>query len=144
MKPRLRVSVMMGFITSEAVKPVSHFMISAVNFGPGVIRPNIIWYKKTTFLKSVFRKFEHGVVIHDYNNPLSGKLPTVLEVGEKVVFLFPWNDKSPPICVNPSHIGIKDSFGRIHWAPRKEVKKVNKKWHEEFGAGIDKSTDPKK
>jgi len=132
LKPRLRVSVMRAVIASEAIRPSNKFIISAVNFGPGKIRISIIRFRQSSIFKKLFRKWQHGVLIHDYRNPLSGQLPSTLDVGEKIDLIFPWD--SDCLCGNnPSHIGIADSFGRTHWAPKKEVQNVIKQWKQEFG-----------
>ena len=132
LKPRLRVTVKKSSIAQEGRPNSTHFMISAVNFGPGVIRLNIIRFMHSSLFKKIFKKWKHGVLIHDYTNPLSGQLPSTLDIGEKIDLVFPWDAEC--LCGrSPTHIGIADSFGRTHWAPKKEVKKVIKQWKEEFG-----------
>ena len=85
----------------------------------------------SSIFKKLLKKSKHGVLIHDYKNPLSGQLPSTLDVGEKIDLIFPWD--SELLCNNePSHIGISDSFGRTHWAHKNEVKKVIKFWKEDF------------
>jgi len=131
LKPKLRVSVKKALIAVEGFPNKNHFIISAVNFGPGIINLNIIRFMHSSLFKKIFRKWKHGVLIHDYRNPLSGQLPSKLDIGEKIDLIFPWDDC---LCKkNPTHIGIADSFGRTHWAPKKQVKKVNKEWNAEFG-----------
>jgi len=131
LKPRLRVTVSKAMIGSEVMKPTDNFMISAVNFGPGKIRLSIIRFMQSSILKKIFKKWKHGVLIHDYRNPLSGQLPTTLDVGEKIDLIFPWDEEC--LCSsNPTHIGIADSFGRTHWASKKDIQKVMKQWNEEF------------
>ncbi|MEQ1813502.1 MAG: hypothetical protein ABL860_03500 [Candidatus Nitrotoga sp.] len=133
LKPRLRVSVFKGTLTSGAIKATDQFIISAVNFGPGKLHLNSIRFMHTSLLKKMFQNWKHGVLIHDYQNPLSGKLPAILDVGEKIDFLFSWSAET--LCSKaPSHIGIADSFGRTHWAPRKNVIAVNKQWLSEFSS----------
>jgi len=132
LKPRLRVSVAKVMIGSEVMPASDKFMISAVNFGPGKIRLSIIRFMHSSIFKKIFRKWKHGVLIHDYRNPLSGQLPSTLDVGEKIDLIFAWDAEC--LCAqNPSHIGVADSFGRTHWAPKKEVKKVISQWKQEFG-----------
>ena len=131
LKPRLRVTVQKSLIAQEGRQNTTHFMISAVNFGPGVIRLNIIRFMHSSFFKKLFKKWRHGVLMHDYRNPLSGQLPTSLDVGEKIDLIFPWDEEC--LCrTKPSHIGLADSFGRTHWASKKDVKKVIKEWESEF------------
>jgi hypothetical protein len=131
LKPRLRVSVNHVRMHVEGRKPSSKFLVSAVNFGPGKIRLGMVRFKESSFLKRIFKKLKFGFLIHDYKNPLSGKLPATLDVGEKIDLVFPWDED----CLageSPTHIGILDSFGRFHWAPSKDVKKVKEDWRKSF------------
>lgn len=129
LKPRVKVSVSKAAVGSEGRGLKDHLMISAVNFGPGKVQLNIIRFLHRS---RMLKKQRHGVLIHDYENPLSSKLPATLEVGEEATYLFPWNSEN--LCSRtPSHVGIRDSFSRTHWAPSKEVKKVNDEWQQAFG-----------
>lgn len=131
LKPLLKVSIARVVVASGMAENSVKLMISGVNFGPGRVRLNIIRFMHSSILKRCFRKWKHGVLIHDYRNPISGQLPTTLDVGEKVDLLFAWDEEN--ICsTNPSHIGISDSFGRTHWAPKKEIKKTMKSWKKDF------------
>ena len=132
LKPRAKVSVSKATLVSEVITPQDKLMISAVNFGPGKIRLGIIRFMHRTILARLRRNWTHGVIIHDYKNPLSGQLPVTLDVGESVDLVFPW-DKENLCSRAPTHIGIRDSFGRTHWAPISYVQKVNKQWVKEFG-----------
>jgi hypothetical protein len=82
-------------------------------------------------MKRIYKTWEHGVLIHDYRNPLSGKLPITLDIGEKVDLIFPWDEENI-FSSKPTDIGIADSFGRSHWSPSKEVKKCLDDWEHDF------------
>ena len=127
LKPRAKISVAKAMIVSEFSERQDKLIISAVNFGPGKIRLNIIRFMQRSFFQRIFRNGKFGALIHDYRNPISGQLPIALEVGEKVDLIFPW-DKELICSKAPTHIGIQDSFGRIHWAPKDQVAKANKQW----------------
>lgn len=131
LKPTAKASADRVLMASEVMPQQMKLKISAVNHGPGPIRLNIIRFIKTSLWKRLFRKWTHGVIIHDYRNPLSGQLPVTLEVGETVDLIFPWDAEN--ICsVNPTSIGIADSFGRTHWAKRKNVRKLMEHWRSDF------------
>lgn len=133
LKPFAKVSVSRVTVASEVMPHQTKLKISAVNHGPGPIRLSMIRFMKSSIWKRLFRNWTHGVVIHDYRNPLSGQLPNTLEVGETIDLLFPWSEEN--VCsVNPSAIGITDSFGRTHWAKRKEIRKLMSQWHRDFAA----------
>jgi hypothetical protein len=131
LKARVKVSVAKMIVASEGMASSNKLLISAVNFGPGKIRLNIIRYMHSSLMKRLFRTWEHGVLIHDYRNPLSGQLPITLDIGEKIDLIFPW-DKENICSAKPTHIGIADSFGRTHWSPSKEVKKCLDAWERDF------------
>ncbi|MBB6600624.1 hypothetical protein [Luteimonas sp. MC1825] len=132
LKPRVRVTASRSFVFGTRRDPQEKFIISAVNFGPGKVNLNIIWFKRRSLLLRLRRKQTQGVWMHDFYNPLSAKLPAVLEVGEKIDLIFPW-DKELIFSHSPTHLGLNDSFGRLHCADRKEVRKVLKVWQSEFG-----------
>lgn len=137
LKAKVKVSVRKVVVASEGRQPSKKLLISAVNFGPGKIRLNIIRFMHSSLLQRLFKTWEHGVLIHDYRNPLSGQLPITLDIGEKVDLLFPWDEEN--ICSSrPTHIGIADSFGRTHWCPRKEVHKSLNDWEFDFDSKTDK------
>ena len=106
--------------------------ITATNFGPGAVNLSMVEVKNSSWWKWLLRKEEHAVVIHDYENPLSGQLPHKLEVGEKINLLFPY-DENCFLKEGWSHIGVNDYFGRTHWASKKDVKAATQKWKKKFG-----------
>ena len=87
--------------------------------------------RDTSILKKILRKEKYAVILHDWGNPLSGKLPHKLEVGEEFRLFFPY-DKECMLKHGWKKIGISDSYDRIHWASKKNVKEAIKKWKEDF------------
>ena len=121
LKAKVRVRFMLGSITNPALKkPLDRLILSATNFGPGKIRLTGILLKESSFLKRPTNKWKYAILIHDYTAPLSGQLPCDLEVGDGRDFLF--KIKTDCFLAHKwTHIGIRDSFGRVHWAPKKHV-----------------------
>lgn len=106
--------------------------ITATNYGPGSVNLSMVQMKDSSWWRWLFRKEKYAVVIHDFNNPLSGQLPHRLEVGEKIDLLFHYN--ADCMLKNGwSHIGISDYFGRTHWAKSKQVKEAIDRWNKDFG-----------
>jgi hypothetical protein len=106
--------------------------IAATNHGPGSVKLSMVQMKDSSLWRWLFRKEKYAVVMHDYENPLSGQLPCKLEVGETLDLLFHYNVN----CMLKngwSHIGVSDSYGRIHWAKSKQVKKAISQWKIDFG-----------
>ena len=132
LKPRVRVSVSHGFTMNQYQEPTDHLFISAVNHGPGKVRLSMIWFRQHSLWRRVTRQNKQGVLFHDWHNPLSGQLPTTLDVGEKIDLIFPWH-KDSVLAQQPTHLGLRDSFDRFHWAASKDVRGVVKAWQASFG-----------
>ena len=132
-KPRLKVSL--GFasiartesgnpllITTSRRIPANNpfIVVQGVNHGPGKIRCTAIM----AIAKDRERRKRLGVIAHDSNHEASQTLPKVLEVGDQVTLSVPlladcfFNDAR--------RVGIKDSFGRVHWARRGTVRRMRK------------------
>jgi hypothetical protein len=132
MKARLRVNFKIALISHPTLpKPLERINITATNFGPGKIKCNMLQLKETSFLKKILKKDKHAVLINDYTDPLSSKLPCDLETGESANFFF----KLAEDCVlskDWTHVGISDSYGRIHWAPKNNIAVAKKSFKEKY------------
>lgn len=120
LKPRIKVRLSVTTIIHPPIKEEDRVTINVVNFGPGNIRltrPLVLKNKK--FL----RKTKHAILIDDYTDPFSAKLPCDMKVGDEKNILLKFN-KDCFLKKQFTHIGIKDSFGRIHWAPRKHFRRA--------------------
>jgi hypothetical protein len=133
LRPRLRVSLDIATVASEVIKAQRKIMISGTNFGPGKIRVGMIRWQKATLLSRLRRTARYGVLVHDYKNPLSGKLPITLDVGERVDLMFPF-EKGGLLAERPTRVGLRDNFGRDHWVPRKTLKLAQAEFDKAYGA----------
>ncbi len=132
LRPRLRVSVAVGVVGSEYVRPEKKILISGTNFGPGKIRVSFVRSDRNSLLSRLLRKGTYGFVIHDYKNPISGQLPVTLDVGDRVDLIFPF-EKDSLLAQHPFRVGLRDYFGRDHWAPRKLLKRAQAEHDQKFG-----------
>ena len=125
-KVRFRVKTLVSPMSSESP---TMLVLSVLNLGPGNIKINSPpKLKKKKFL----RKAKYAVLVHDYLDPLSAKIPCEIEVGDEKDFLFQFN-MNCFLKEEYTHFGIKDSFGRTHWASRRDFKATKgtyKKWFE--------------
>lgn len=132
LKAKVRVSFGICSIAQQGVKPSPTVIsIVATNHGPGPVKLNIVSMKDSSFIKKLLRKEKFGVVLHDWTNPLSGQLPHKLEVGEEFRLLFPYDEE----CMLKQgwlYIGISDTYDRVHWASKKQVKNAIDKWKKDF------------
>ncbi len=132
LKPRVKVSFGKRMIHHSTLpKPLPKLVLSATNFGPGAVKLSMIQFRNATLWKRLTRATEHAVIIHDYTEPMSAKLPATVEPGDQIDLLLPWDEKC---CMSEpcTHMGISDYFGRVHWAPRSDVKATRERWLKEF------------
>ena len=135
LKPRVKVSVGKRTIHHSTLrKPLPKLILSATNLGPGTVKLSMIQFRNATLWMRLTRATKQGVIIHDYAEPMSAKLPATVEPGDRIDLLLPWDEEC---CMSDpcTHMGISDYFGRLHWAPRADVKETRKQWLKDFGGG---------
>ena len=132
LKARVRISFSVVFILHESLPERPQYLnICATNFGPGAITLSIIIAKESPLWRRIVRKEKYAMINPDYTNPLSGRLPAKLEVGDKLELLLPFVQDC--LLARPfSKVGISDYFGREHWAPRKDIVRARSEWKREF------------
>ena len=110
-------------------KPLWRFCFSAMNLGPGKVRLETLALQESSIWKKITRRTQRSVLIHEFDHPLGGTLPCDLDVGAGMNFTF-----DPARCDflndNDTHIGIRDSFGRIHWCGKHEMVAAKKDFRE--------------
>src|SRR5260370_19456107 len=70
-----------------------------------------------------------AVIIYDFTDPLCFKPPFRLEVAQTAQLTFPITDDcflDRPV----RRIGVRDSFGRVSWAPRRDLRQARKNLHD--------------
>lgn len=129
LKPRLRVSIAITDIIRGAESEGPFINVTGVNHGPGSVICNGVLGKKVSWLP--FHKKKYFYVTEGYDNPLSDRFPKKLEIGDSVNQFFPYNQESF-LSIDPSRIGLRDTFGRMHWASRKSLREAKKQFLKEF------------
>ena len=132
LKPRLRVRFQVSTLVHPAMESRTYLDVSATNHGPGRVTCNMIHVKTASLWRTLTRRIKHGVIVGDWTNPMSAKLPKVLEVGDRATFLIPY-DKDCFLSGETTHIGVLDSFGRTHWAGRRNVEEARAVYQKDFG-----------
>jgi hypothetical protein len=92
--------------------------------GPGEAIVNMAMVKSRV---SRFGKTSLAVVIHNFNDPFCARLPVKIDVGHTVNITFPVNQNCL-LDTKPVRIGVRDSFGRIHWAPKRDLILAHRDW----------------
>jgi hypothetical protein len=140
-KPKVHVTCAFVHIVSDD-KIDDAISLTAVNHGPIQVTLGKAMLFKRGF---VTRKKGYGVLfpLHNYPvvkdvtvGPFGGGLPKKLEVGEQ--FSVNFAPGHPAIAADEwSYIGFDDTFGRTHWASRRDLRETRKHVREfiaKFGA----------
>jgi hypothetical protein len=133
LKARLKVSIAVVNVLKhgEDISP-PYLNLTVTNFGPGVVTVSTVQLRAWSLWRRLTRRTKFAIVMHDYTNPLSAKLPTKLEVGDKLDLLFPYDEDCFLKDKDFTHVGVYDFFGRVHWAPPDQLRKICDKWSKDF------------
>jgi hypothetical protein len=138
LRPRLRVHFGIYQVHSPGTgEPPSPSMlnVAGTNHGPGRLVVVMVHAWVAPFWRRLLRCPICGVVPHDFRNPLSSRLPGKLDVGETVNLFMPYSATCFLKDKRVTHVGLADSFGRFHWAPRRCVREARREWMKDFGKG---------
>ena len=132
MKPKLRVHLGIKQFTdgSERLGP-PQVVLTATNYGPGQIKCEMTALKLSSLWRILFRKVQFSIVIQDFRNPFCSKLPNRLNMAEEICLIFPYDQESF-LGSKISHVGVRDSFGRMHWAPKAQLVEAKKRYKHDF------------
>ena len=123
-KPKLKVSIKDVAVLHPSFNNEKRVVVSVVNHGPGKSQANGLLLREKSLWKRILRKGKAAFLIHDYEDPLSGKLPKDLEVGEKIDLTFRYGNDIFILDDNLNQIGVSDPFGKTHWCKSKEYSKA--------------------
>lgn len=129
-KPKVKVRFRIDMIAEEGDDPSSRETVicfHATNHGPGAVVLQGIGIKTHVFL----RKTKWSILLHDFHHPISSRFPSKLEVGELNHYVLPYR-KDIFLKEDFGKIGIYDSFGKYHWAPKTDIKDAKKQYKQDF------------
>ena len=132
-KPKLHVHLMVGQIAhSTFPENLGRVVVTVTNFGPGQTEANMLLLRKTSWWRRIFRRRVLAILIPD-DDPLSGRLPARLDVGQKVNLTFRFG---PDIFLlkDFSQIGISDPFGKEYWCRKRDFGRAQASYHEQTRA----------
>lgn len=128
-KPKVRVAC--AFVDVVGGDDVDEVSLTAVNHGPIEVTLGKAMLFKRRF---ILGNKEYGILfpLHNYPTvkdvtvgPFGGGLPKKLEVGQQ--FSAHFTPGHPTIADDTwSHIGFDDTFGRTHWASRRDLRETRK------------------
>jgi hypothetical protein len=133
LRARVIVSLGVKMISPENGSDMfDKLMVSAVNYGPGKVRfAGFVQMKNAPLWRRLLRKAEWFVVMSEWDSPYATKLPVLLDVGEELAIVFPYDGDcflGEPV----TDVGLRDSFGRFHWTPRREVRQAIQQFRKDF------------
>jgi hypothetical protein len=106
-------------------------LLAGVNHGPGDIVCTGATVRRNTFVWSLFEEFPYGFLRPDSEHEYGNQLPLRVAVGEKVKIVFSYDDEGF-LSARPNKVGITDSFGRTHWARRKDLRRAIRQQQKDF------------
>lgn len=129
LRPRVKVSLMVAStVIGPAIPHENRILIRAVNYGPGEVNITSIP------LKSLWRHRKGGGYKWASVMPEPGQLPVNLGVGKEAFLMLAYN----PDCflsVKHARAGLGDSFGRNHWVSRKQLRRAEDTYENDFPLG---------
>ena len=132
LKPTILVKVAVVTIIHESLPERPQYLnITATNHGPGPVTASSIVARNAPLWRRILRKVNYAYITPDYANPHSGRIPTKLEVGDKVELMLPYDQEC--LLGHPfTHVGVTDFFGRTHWSTRRAFRKARSTWEKDF------------
>ena len=132
MKPRVKVRFSVSSIVHDSsINGDTFISLNAVNMGPGPITLSMPTSRDASIWKRITGTSQSYVIIPNFKHPICFKLPHKLEMAEQAQLVFPY-EEGCFLKDEFTHIGISDSFGRIHWAPKKDIEEAKEQYRKDF------------
>jgi hypothetical protein len=132
----LRAKVRVSFAVVSMVTPGvavhgKKLSISAVNHGPGRVRIEMICGRAGSRRDAILRRLRRFIILNDHTNPMNPRLPAMLDVGESLNLLLP-HDEQSVLSSDARLVGVRDSFGREHYASRDDLMRARVAFEADF------------
>ena len=117
--------------------PTAPFLeLKATNHGPGEVVIDGAVARLVSFPRLLFTEIRYQFLIPDFTHPCGvTTLPTPrLAVGDQRSIIFPYEQECF-LAHKPKRVGVVDSFGRTHWASRRELRSALQQHRKSFLAG---------
>lgn len=136
-QPRLVVATSISLMFQGGVSSHRHVSLAFTNHGPGEITVHIAeisgrtrwWQARHWAIVPAIDNFP--VQPYTSNGVFGGNLPKRLAVGESHTLRFPF-EPNTFLALPLDRIGVQDSFGRHHWAPKNQLRKLLAKYRKTF------------
>ena len=137
LKPRLKVALGIKSLLVEREKHrlselgAPFIELQATNHGPGEIVINGAVARRSSFLRSLFTECPYLFIVPDFKHPYCSKPSCRVAVGDKALIIFPYQQECF-LAEKPKRVGVVDSYGRVHWASRRELRNALQQYRESF------------
>jgi len=128
LRGRIKTSLAIGDWHNDGVRS-QKIIVSATNLGPGSVQLQGFTLKAQT--RGKFNPKCHVPSV-EWEHPLTTRLPAMLAVGETAKLVITYE----PDCFlsgGVTQFGITDSFGRVHWTPKKDGLRAIEEFEKDFG-----------
>jgi hypothetical protein len=128
-KPRVKVRMGIRQVVEDG-ESVNGYVawVRGLNLGPGKVTLEIIVVRKR-FQKGWGNGYDRFGIVKFVASAITGgsTLPLTLDAGEYADLLLPI-DRDTFLGSIYTMLGIRDFYGRVHWAPNKDMRDARKQW----------------
>jgi len=130
-QPRLRPSIAIKTVNQRGRPPDGpHIFVEALNMGPIPNRLGLVFARKSWWQRKI-KRAPGAFIYPNWGHMATTPASSRLEVGDRGTFVFPF-ERNCFLKEDFSNVGVSDGFGRMHWAPSKELRKAKERYHREF------------
>ena len=131
-KPKFRVSISLKTVVQAGREPDGpHIFVEALNMGPDSNRFRIVFCRNSWWQRRIKGAVGGAFIYSDYAHVAATRGGERIEVGDTATSVFPY-DADCFLKDDFVQVGVSDGYGRMHWAPRAQLRKVRKKYCQDF------------
>ncbi len=129
LKPRVQTTIGVYDLQLEDGCTIdARIEVRATNFGPGeIVIQNLVASRRR-----LLNRPPYVVIIAETRKPGCDSIPARKSVGDTVSFCVPYTGDSF-LGQNLLRVGLVDTFGRCHWARRKNLWQAKQQYNKDFG-----------
>ena len=131
-RPKFKVSIAIKSIHQAGREPIGpDIYIEALIIGPIPNRLGVIFCQKTWFQRRLDQSKGMAFISSDYAHSAATSPTDRIEVGDTGTRILPY-DIDCFLSEDWARVGIKDGYGRTHWAPKKQLLNVREKYQRDM------------
>lgn len=131
-RPKFQVSIAIKNVQQAGFEPLGpDIYLEALNLGPLPNRIGVPYCRKSWWHRRFQRKNTFAFIYPNFGHMAATQTAARIEVGDTGTFVFPY-DADCFLKIDWAQIGISDGYGRRHWAPRKQLRQLRKRFLRDF------------